>query len=110
MKMTIEGSPREVCGFFREAGGQAGTAPQTTELVTACELAKILGIHPRRVQQLSSDGIFHRMQLVSGFASYDLAASVKSYCEHLNSQKHHEYAVEHDAICHARETREGPQS
>lgn len=83
MKITIEGDPSEVRDVLKDIEGYERTAPEG--LLSTRELAKLLGIHPSRVQRLASDGIFDRMQDENGYSAYDAAASVKSYCAHMRA-------------------------
>ena len=74
MKITIEGDPSEVRDVLKDIEGHERIAPEG--LLSTRELAKLLGIHPSRVQRLASDGIFDRMQDENGYSAYDAAANV----------------------------------
>ncbi|WP_305114102.1 hypothetical protein, partial [uncultured Adlercreutzia sp.] len=92
MKITIEGDPSEVRDVLKDIEGHERIAPEG--LLSTRELAKLLGIHPSRVQRLASDGIFDRMQDENGYSAYDAAASVKSYCAHMRANVHRKDAKE----------------
>ena len=65
----------------------ADTTPNVeTQLVSASELASILGVTKARISQMDKAGIIQREKKIERFLYYGLTKSVHSYCRYLKGQ------------------------